>query len=697
MPRNLNEYTGCFTGKKPEFCKELKWYESQPSQCVHCIDVKLFKYLYIDPKGTTTDPDTGEVKPNSRLYDFLTNIQEPLDSTMEFMQLYLFIIVLSISIVFAFFYGIITRGRIPNEAVRSDLAVDAIGFGNGLFPRLIFAIVFSYIVEGIIKLSNYRARPNLTRGVVSDYDRWMGPNDFTDFNDEEERNFFVRSKGALLGLRGHRSSFPSGHNTGAWTLFFILFFSPMYTDFRGSKQPWGKLMSVLAIIFFVLAIYQFYARISLGGWHWPSDIAAGVLLGMVSALFGGLLWSKPGLLILAVGSIVAMFWYFNYGTYQLASALEEYTKGDAQEISDILKNYWGITLVDNEGIIETVKKKIHQGRRAANFFSAFCAVITLLYFLWVYKAVKNKSVGLGPGSYAYLCTFGLIFILFASVSIGFLYPDEMIVSTSNTEKQHWGRVEDLNLGDSSAIIGVAVDQAIKLLFRDYGSVDYGWFQMRLPMSFPIRNLDPLFKKMGALPNAIQYDCRDLGVSGYESTNKYSYRSVWVYAQSYWENQETAKEIAIKKCENKQTVYSEEVNQYYESANNFQATFWWYVEFALVVLLFLYMPRYWGNIYNAQKYSSQSKGWFLYYFLFNSAMFLLFFVPCIMEITLYESKWDKITTGPGWAWFLGPISFLFFCSALVALLSRQGIIPPEGVYNYEENKDMSLLRFLRAQE
>lgn len=656
----MNNYTGCYSGKRPDFCKNLNWYDTQPSECVNCFDATIFKFLYQDPKGQTVDPETGEMKPNSKIYEILKNLQVPLDTTMEFVQLYLFVIILTISLFFAFVYGIVSRGRIPNEKLRSDIAVDAIGFGNGFFPRLVFAIVFSYIVEGLIKLTYYRKRPNLTRGMVSDYDRWMGPNDFTDINDPEQADFFAKSKGALLGLRSHRSSFPSGHNTGAWTLFFVLALSPMYFDFNGNKQPWGVIMKIFALVFFVLAIYQFYARISLGGWHWPSDIAAGVLLGLISALFGGLLWSRPIFLMLAVFIILALMWYFAYRLYAMLDLLDAF-------MPDEQKN---------------------QLKRGAKFFSIFCGVLSFIFLIWVFLSFRKRQVLLGAGSYAYLATSGLMFVFFSSFCIGFLKPDEMLISSSLMENQRWGEVVDLNFGDT--LNAVLTLSALSFFAQYLNEVEIGWLNVRMPVSFPVRNLDPMFEKLGILPNAIKYNCNDMGVDNNDGGGNDN-ESVYVYAQSYWDEKKSARQIAIDKCSEGETILQEIIGTVESLNESYQDQMWWYVYFIMFVLILFYLPRYWGEIYAVQEQSGRSNGWFLFNFVFNLAFFALFLYPCFNEVDVYG-----FFIGPGWAWVLGPASLFFFFKALVALLSNRGVIQLEESYSFEENKDLSLLRFLRVQ-
>ncbi|MGH6781945.1 MAG: phosphatase PAP2 family protein, partial [Sphingomonadaceae bacterium] len=72
-------------------------------------------------------------------------------------------------------------------------------------------------------------------------------------------------------------SFPSGHSTAAGTFFGVF----------------AMLLSKLRPLFFALALVIGASRVIVGA-HYPSDVAAGLLLGLWSSLMVAFLFAKRG-------------------------------------------------------------------------------------------------------------------------------------------------------------------------------------------------------------------------------------------------------------------------------------------------------------------------------------------------------------------------------------------------------------------
>ena len=419
---------------KPAECNDTEWYQSKSYKCVNCLDQAIFDYAYISPTEKVTDPLTGEMKVRQSPWNkTLKSLQSPMDVAMENIQVRLFPTIAMYANVYAFAVGIVTLGRIPPPRLIDRICTDLVGFGNGLFPRMIFATVFSYLVEGLIKHTYFRHRPNMTTGAVADVDRWMGVNDFVN-KDYESYDFFHRSKGAFMGLKSHRSSFPSGHNTGAWTLVGVLLFTGFYNDFTGVKRGWNGILSVMLGIALILGIYQIYARTSLGGWHWPSDILGGVLLGFASAFFGGLFYKYPLLLLGLMALILALVAYAVYKMYEA-----------------------GTEIVGSE------------------YDTYFYGVVLLVVF-GAYKlfSMATSEQKIGPKTYIFICLQGVAFVTVVGFILGFVFIEDVVFPVGTAWRLDKGPEEAKVLEPNS---------------RD--SWFSGWTRQYVPASLSLRNLDNL--------------------------------------------------------------------------------------------------------------------------------------------------------------------------------------------------------------
>ncbi|AET68449.1 membrane-associated phospholipid phosphatase [Desulfosporosinus orientis DSM 765] len=92
------------------------------------------------------------------------------------------------------------------------------------------------------------------------------------------RPFMVLEKGTFTQLIPHApdASFPSDHTTGS---------------FGFAAASWGKAPKWITISFSILGILNAIARLYVGV-HWPTDVIAGILIGMLS---GRLLWKFSSL------------------------------------------------------------------------------------------------------------------------------------------------------------------------------------------------------------------------------------------------------------------------------------------------------------------------------------------------------------------------------------------------------------------
>ena len=302
----------CHWGTLPDGCQNLEWYNSIPYKCINCFDRYLFDASYKSPNESKSDPDTGEI--HDRLSDWnqkVKGFQTYIDALMEFMQIQAYRYAFWAFAAYEIFIIPYSKGcDIPNpQTYLKQVGRSVVGFVNGIFPRVLFAVIFSYIVEGVIKHKWYRHRPNMTQDAVADGDRYMGINDLK--KTDESYEMYNRSKGPIMGIKSHRSSFPSGHNTGAWTLFAIVLMSGMYSDFSGNKRKPGLLIKFLLLITLAMSLYQVYARVSFGAWHWPSDVIGGIILGFISALFGGWVYNTLKKLGVSAPLVAAICWGAN--------------------------------------------------------------------------------------------------------------------------------------------------------------------------------------------------------------------------------------------------------------------------------------------------------------------------------------------------------------------------------------------------
>jgi len=78
------------------------------------------------------------------------------------------------------------------------------------------------------------------------------------------------------------SSFPSGHTADAFSMAFMLLFLTWGTP----RAKWGWLALVWAALVGFSRVYR--------GVHWPSDVLAGAMCGLVAACIASLIWARIG-------------------------------------------------------------------------------------------------------------------------------------------------------------------------------------------------------------------------------------------------------------------------------------------------------------------------------------------------------------------------------------------------------------------
>lgn len=331
-----------FGQKKDESCEKIPWYDSQPNYCVNCIDFYSFNYLYrpIQPWYTEATVVLGSTASKTSVTVVLQTV---IDLFLEAQQMAdKFFIARFTLPAYTMLKEENGRQRLERrlEAIRAEQGTAAaveyqrsleikydgnlkqmyqdqpsesgtvslylrsllggvyqmLRYRSGFFFRLLIANSLSYTVEKVIKNVYYNKRPNMTRGMVQDWDRMIGRDELAEPGSEE---FYIRAFSRVNKNKGYRTSFPSGHNLGAWQFFFTVFSTPFFNvpednsglrmfDLDSLISPWWwvalMVMAVLGVIF------QFYARISLGGWHWLSDILASIGLAFLLVIVAGLIY-----------------------------------------------------------------------------------------------------------------------------------------------------------------------------------------------------------------------------------------------------------------------------------------------------------------------------------------------------------------------------------------------------------------------
>lgn len=147
--------------------------------------------------------------------------------------------------------------------------------------KMIFILNFSLLINNLIKIIVNRSRPLSIKEL-----RHLGVDTATG------------------------SSFPSGHAQGTATTFTTLFIE--------FKKLWLALLGTFLVI--LVAVSRLYL-----GVHWPSDVACGILFGIISTLIGSYIfdyvWKKQSLSMLLIVCATFTLLCFFYQSLDYMKAL----------------------------------------------------------------------------------------------------------------------------------------------------------------------------------------------------------------------------------------------------------------------------------------------------------------------------------------------------------------------------------------